>query len=172
MPDERLLDRLPVDVNVPVGHADVVPGNSDDPLHEVLARLLCLVVAVGILEDQNVVAVNRAVGKHVPKPSGLVGKRNLVHQQVVADEERVLHRAGWNLKRLEHEGGPKNRQDDSHDQRFNGISRRRFFKGRRHDAPCFFPAARAEVPPRVVRRLSYFAPCPAHSGPPLPSPQR
>ena len=57
-------------------------------------------------------------------------EHELVDQQMIADEQVVLHRAGRNLERLHDERADEQRQDDGDDDRFEVFADGRFLKAR------------------------------------------
>ena len=73
-----------------------------DPLDEVALRLL------RELEHDHIAALDRP-GRVEAEAAGVV--EHLVHQQVVADQQVLLHGAGGDLERLEDEGAYEERED-------------------------------------------------------------
>ena len=55
----------------------------------------------------------------------LRAEHELVDQQMVADEQVLLHRAGRNLERLDDERPDEQREDDRDDERLEILARRR-----------------------------------------------
>src|SRR5215472_17518057 len=72
-----------------------------------------------IMKDHDVAAVDRFIGKQMP-PHSPLGVMDFIDQQVVADQQRILHRRRGNLKRLLEERDNKDRTDDGYQQRLNG----------------------------------------------------
>jgi hypothetical protein len=118
--DVGLVEGRAVDQHLLVAQLQRVAGQPDDPLDEVAIRLL------GVLEDDDVTPADRVDRQQ--RPFGRAeGRREdeLVHQQVIADEQVVLHRAGGDLEGLDDEGADEQRQDDRHADRFEVFARRR-----------------------------------------------
>ena len=114
-----------------------VARDRDDPLHEVLSRLLGLVV-VRILKNDYVITMDLLVGKKMVKRGRVRRKSKFVDQEVVAYQEGVLHGPGRNLEGLHHKRGAKHRQDHSDDQRFKRVTEARFLVGINHAVPLSF----------------------------------
>ncbi len=96
--DVRLLQLLPVAVHHPVAKVDVVAGNADDALHHIQARFRRRE------KDDDIAALNLPVRDHRARPPGFRGQGHAVDEDVVADEQGVLHRAGGDLEGLQVEG--------------------------------------------------------------------
>ncbi len=74
----------------------------------------CCARVHGIMEDDDVTAANGPVWQEgLPVAAG--AEAGLVHQQVVADQQSVFHRAGWNPKSL-HDKGDDEQRDDQRQQ--------------------------------------------------------
>ncbi len=82
-----LILRNAVQVHNAVLQVDLVAGQADAAFDEDEVRLL----GVGLVEDDDVAALNGAV-VHNGRPLGGWRQRDAVDNQVVADEQRVLHR--------------------------------------------------------------------------------
>src|SRR5262245_15399411 len=96
-----------IDIDLAIDQPDSIPGNRYHPLHEMLTGIH------GILKDNDVSAMNMAIGhEKIFRRSAAVSQ--LVHQQVVTDEKRVLHRLRRNLKSLYCKGDDK---DGDHNRR-------------------------------------------------------
>src|SRR5512143_2144145 len=90
----------------------MIAGNSNDSLHKVLRRVQ------RITENDDVAALDFVVGNE-PVPDTGRTKVSFVDQQVIADQQRVLHRFGWNLERLDDESDHENGDYDSNEERLN-----------------------------------------------------
>src|SRR5204863_456439 len=88
----------------------------------------------------------------------------LVDQQVIADEQVLLHRSGRNLERLDDERADEEGEDDGDDDRFEVLADRRLLEvARRHSVsvPIFKTARNAScgistLPTRFMRFLPSF----------------
>ena len=76
---------------------NVVPGDTDDALHDIETRCFRR------QEHHDIAKVDVAVGKQRSDPVALGSKLNAIDEDMVADEQRVLHRAGGNFEGLYHE---------------------------------------------------------------------
>ena len=101
----RVRDRGPVDDQLPVGQLDVVAGQRDDALDEVGLAVL------GELEDGDLAALGH--------PEAV---DQLVHEQVVADEQRGDHRPRGDLEGLDDERADDERQPDGDDDRLDVLA--------------------------------------------------
>ncbi len=117
LPDEAARHFPSVDPRVAVLRLELVAGEGDDPLDEVLRRLL------GEREDHDVAAI----GRH-RRPQALLGVRNrravaeFVHEDVIADHERRDHRAARDLERLDDERAEAERDERRHGDRFDVLA--------------------------------------------------
>ena len=94
--DVRFVERLAVDVDLLGSELERLAGEPDDALDEVAVRL------VRVLEDDDVATPDVAHGQQLAcNRAGRRAEDELVHQQVIADEQVVLHRAGRDLERLD-----------------------------------------------------------------------
>ncbi len=55
-------------------------------------------------EHEDVTVPRRAIGNQLADPLGGWSQQDAVDENVIADQQRVLHRAGWNGERLQREG--------------------------------------------------------------------
>src|SRR4029453_13992322 len=114
--DPLALDGNAVDVEHALDHLDAVAGQADEPL-VVFGRAL-----LRQSKHYDVAALRRArpdppreqVGRERQRVVA-VAVRVFRDEQIVADEQRLLHRAGWNVERLEQKGA----DDEGDDQRMN-----------------------------------------------------
>ena len=90
-------------------------------------------------------------------------EHELVDQQVIADEQVVLHRAGRDLERLDDERPDEERQDDGDDDRLEVLAQRRLPEvlGHSLSVPIFSTARNAScgistLPTRFMRFLPSF----------------
>src|ERR1022692_391885 len=105
----RLLDRSAVNVDAFVDEAQAVSGQGYHSLHEVLRGVY------RIMEDDDISAPDLAIGqKTVPAHAAAVAE--FIHQQVIADQQRLLHgfrRDGERLhEKCDHKNGNHNRSRD------------------------------------------------------------
>ena len=100
---------------------------ADDALDEIALGLLW------VLEHHDVEALDGPDRQHGALEAGFArAEHELVDEQVVADEEVVLHRAGRDLERLDDEGPDKERQDDRDDDRLEVLAERGLLEFARH----------------------------------------
>src|SRR5437868_8712602 len=97
--------------NLPVDQLDVISRHSDHALHEMLRGIY------GIVKNNNVPSPHPLIGHH--PAAGLPSIPQLVDQQIVADQERVLHGFRGNLKRLHHKTDYEYRDDYRRKQRLD-----------------------------------------------------
>src|SRR5262249_60920931 len=123
----RLVERFAVDVDLLVLLLQPLPWQSDDALDQ---------VALGLdrrLEHDDVTASNCA-DRHQRALQTRRSRREheLVHEQMIADEQVVLHRAGRNLERLQDERPDEEREDYRDEDRFEILANRRLLEIFRH----------------------------------------
>src|SRR5262249_16486537 len=94
-----LIQLFSVAIHLAVAQVNAVTRDADDPLYNVLA----LVLFVRMDEHHNVTAMHLPVRHHRSGVGGLWRRGKAVHEEMVTDEQRVLHGAGWNHKRSHHE---------------------------------------------------------------------
>ena len=121
--DVRLVDRLSVYVHLFIPQLDGLAGQSDDAFDEVALRL------VRVLEHDDIAAVNRTDGQH----RAADGQRRraedeLVDEQMIADQEVVLHRPRRNLEGLHDPRAHKERQDHGDHDRLEVFADDRFLE--------------------------------------------
>src|SRR5437870_3748597 len=95
----------------------MIPRQPDDSLYIIrlernVVRALIIegvVWIAGILKDDYVPAPDFALRQK--RQLGAGAKNKLIYQQVIADRNCVLHRAGWNLDRLD----DKSHAEQGHD---------------------------------------------------------
>src|SRR5581483_874255 len=99
--DVRLVKLFSVAIDHAIAQMDAIPRHSDDALHHVQPRLSRR------QENHDVASPDVAIGQQGAHP--LCGRRKLftIYKHVVADQQRVLHRTGWNLKGLNDKGDDK-----------------------------------------------------------------
>src|SRR4029079_9865503 len=95
--DVRLAHGGTVDDHLLIDEADVIARNTDHTLHEVLRWMH------RVTEDDDVAAMDLGVGKNV-SPESAAGVMDLIDEQVIADQQGVLHRFRGDLERLDDEG--------------------------------------------------------------------
>src|SRR5439155_870212 len=119
-------ERSAVHVHLAAADLDPVAGRPDDPLDEVSPLVL------RVLEHDDVAPVRAAEARHVPR-----GERHLrteeefVHEDVVADEQRVHHRAGRDREGLDHERPDDEGEEDRDPDRLHVLAQRRLPLGLR-----------------------------------------
>src|SRR5260370_9740766 len=96
----------------------MVSRETDDPFHEML------VVGIGILENNNVAALQLKIGQNLFVPSARSAKNELIYQQVVADQKGAFHRSRWDLESLNDKASAKQGQNHRHEQRFQVFGQR------------------------------------------------
>src|SRR5271169_6570766 len=106
MHDVRLIQQLSVDVNVPINELEVVARQSDEAFHKML------MVGIRIFEDDDVAALQWPVWQKLFIPRTGAAKNEFVHQEMIAHEQRALHRGRGNLERLNDKAGAKEGEDD------------------------------------------------------------
>ena len=135
--DVRLVEQFSVDVDLLIDDFEVVAGEADDALHEVR------MILIRKFEDDDVAALETAVGKKLVVPLAAAAKDELVDEQVIADEQGAFHGLRRNFEGLNNETGAEEGEDDGDEQRFEifgergliqvYVSRRRFgFRDRGH----------------------------------------
>ena len=154
--DVRFVERLTVDVDLLGSQLDGIAGQADDSLDEVTLRL------VRILEDDNVTALDVTNRHDRAIEAGRRPEYELVDEQVVADEQVVLHRSGGDLERLHHPRADEEREDHRNDDGFEVLTDRRLtIGGCHHSWPTFSTARKASCgistrPTRFMRFLPSF----------------
>src|SRR5450755_286901 len=106
MVDVGLFEFLAVQVDLLVYELDVVARNTHAALHESLANI------DRITEHDDVAALDVFVRQKVLGDRAGRGVGQLVHQEVIADEQRILHGACGNHESLDQRGGAEEEQDD------------------------------------------------------------
>ena len=92
----------------------MVAGNSDDALHKVDRGIQ------RIVEDDDVAALYLVIGQNPTRQVG-VAEVQLVHQQVIANQQSILHGFGRNLERLRNERNNENRDDNDFHEPLDGF---------------------------------------------------
>src|SRR5208337_163096 len=108
----RLVERLAVDVDLLIDNFQVIPGQTDDTFYEMR------MVLVGIFENNDVAALQVAIGKKFFVPLAAPAENKFVDQQVIANEQGALHRRRGNLEGLDDEAGAEQRENDGNQERF------------------------------------------------------
>ncbi len=114
----RLIQLLAVAVHHTVPQMNLVSGNADDALHHEEALFL------GRQEHHDVASPDVAVGQQRSQPARLGGKLLAVHEHVIPDEQRVLHRTGGNFKCLQDK-----RDDEQARDQHSCQGRQKFHRG-------------------------------------------
>ena len=90
---------LSVDENLLIANLHGIAGEPNDPLDEVTALPEGLAAILRELENDDIGAFRLANGQKTPVHSWYLHAVNkLVHQQVITDQQRVLHRSRGNFK--------------------------------------------------------------------------
>ena len=106
----RLRDAGTVYVHSVAHDADVVSGQTDDALHVVR------MIVEGKFEDDDVAVADRPVGQQMLVPGAAAFEDKFVHEKVIADQKRRLHRFGRNLERLDDERGAEQGEQNGDEQ--------------------------------------------------------
>ncbi len=102
---------LAVAIDDTIAQVDVVARDAHDPFHDKQTLFL------GRKEHNNVIAADVAVRQKRPQPMRRRRELLPVHEYVVADQQRVLHRTGGNLKRLQYKCNDEQAGDQHSRQR-------------------------------------------------------
>ena len=94
------------------------PGRPIDTFH------VMRMIVKRKLENDDVAAADARYGRNFV-PGAAAAKYKFVHQQMVADQQRRLHRLRGNLESLHDERGAKKREQNGDQQRFGNIRRAR-----------------------------------------------
>src|ERR1700682_2144074 len=105
-----LLQRFAIDIDLLIDQLYVISRQTNHTLHKVL------MILVWIFKNDDIPSLQRTVREHLLIPCAAPSKNELVHQQVVANQERSFHRSGRNLERLYDKAGPKQGQNYSYEQ--------------------------------------------------------
>ncbi len=121
------LDELPaVHEHLAATDLDPVTGRPDDPLDEISLLVL------RVLEHDDVAPVRVPEARHAPVGERQLGaEEELVHEDVIADEQRVHHRTRRDREGLDHEGTDDEGQEDRDPDRLHVLTERRLPLGLR-----------------------------------------
>ena len=97
MQDIGLVQSLAVAIDDPVAQMNVIAGNPDNAFYDIQARCFRR------QEHHDVAKVDVAVGKQRANPVALGSKLNAIDEDMVTDQQRVLHGTGGDFERLYHE---------------------------------------------------------------------
>src|SRR5271166_4652854 len=111
-----------IDVNMFVDEPHPVAGDRNNAFHEMLLRI------DGIAKDNDVLPLNGVV-RQEPFPKVRMSVVDLVHQKVVTDEQRLLHRLRRDLKRLHNKGYDEDRDDNRGGERLQRVHAARMAAG-------------------------------------------
>src|SRR6185295_9005888 len=108
--------------------ADAIARYTDDSLHivsqnrPVVRTIVTLWIEriAGILEDDDVATLDFSLGQERKRHARR--KDEFVHEQMIADRDRVLHRACRDLHCLNDEGHTEQRHDDRHHRRLEVLA--------------------------------------------------
>src|SRR4029077_13722688 len=104
---------LAIAINLLVNDFDPIARHSDNTLH------VMRMVLERKFEYDNVAAANGTIGQHRFIPGIAAAKNELVYEQMIAHQQSGFHGLRRNLKGLDDEGSPKERQNYGHEQRFD-----------------------------------------------------
>ena len=117
---EGLVQLAAVDVDGLAAKLQRLAWQADDALDEVPVRL------DGIFEHDDVTASDGADRQNRPFERRRRGTEDeLVHQQVIANQQVLLHRSGRDLEGLHDEGADEQRKDHRDDDRLEVLAQRR-----------------------------------------------
>ena len=119
MQNVGFVQRYAVAIHDSVAQMNPVAGHADDPLHHIHASRC----RVRMQEDHDLAALRVAIGKQRPHPRSLGRKLDAVHEHMVADQQRVLHRTRRNLERLHHKRDDEQSGDQHRRQRRQKLDR-------------------------------------------------
>src|ERR1700733_3194867 len=126
--DARARHRFVVQIDLTVDDLDAVAGKADAALDEIFAVFRR--IDVRHLEDDHVAALRlrcedaTGYGRESERERvAAVAISELLDEQIVADEQRRLHRAGRNVERLEKEGADHERNKERVDDRLDGFGK-------------------------------------------------
>ena len=115
--DVGLIEPCAVDVHALVLQLDGFARQPDDALDEIALRIL------RILEHDHVLALDRLHREHrALGPGDGRAEHELVHQQMIADQQVLLHRPGRYLERLDDERADEERQHDGDNERLEVLA--------------------------------------------------
>src|SRR2546423_5139671 len=106
----RLVQRFSIDVHILIDELQMIPWQTDDALHEVL------VVLKGILENNDVATLERAVRQQFFVPRTTATENEFIDQEMVADQKGSLHGSGGNLESLNNEAGAEESENHGDEQ--------------------------------------------------------
>src|SRR5271169_5346103 len=92
----RFIQRLAVAIHHAVPQVNPVSGHANDALHDIKSR------GLGRQKHHDIPKPHVPIGKQRAHPRTPGRELDAVHKNVIADQQRVLHRTRWNLKRLHH----------------------------------------------------------------------
>src|ERR1700722_1441336 len=101
----RFSQRRSIDEHLPIHQPDTISRHANYALHKVLRRVH------RIMKHHNVAAMNATVGHHVVREAA-TSIAEFIDQQVIANQQRILHGGRRNLERLHHECNHKYSNDD------------------------------------------------------------
>jgi len=115
-----LLKRFAVDINGAADHLERVAGHPHQPLDISYFR------AIGILENYDIPASGRLIGKYRVQQSGLNSIDKLIDEEMVANQKVGFHGSRGNLEGLDHVSSGEQRDNGSDDDGFKIFPNRRF----------------------------------------------
>src|SRR6185312_8755518 len=113
----RLVQANAVQVHLLVDDANAVAGHADATLDESLTDI------DGIAEHDDVAAFYVGIRQKILAHGAVWSERQLIHQQVVADQKRVFHGTRRNYIRLYQRCGQKQQQEDGDGPLSDGAAR-------------------------------------------------
>src|SRR5712664_3158598 len=102
----------------------MVARESDHSLHKVL------VILKRVFEDDDVAALQRAVGQNLFVPGAASTEDKFIDQQVIADQQGSFHGGRRNFERLDNKSGAEKREDYGDKQGLDILGQRRFIAAR------------------------------------------
>ena len=113
---------------------DVIYLIRNDSSESVSARIFS---KTGIFENYNVAAPYFALRQK--RNRFAAGRKDeFVNQQIIADQNRILHRTGRNRYGLQNKRHPENRHNQGHDKRFEILSKSAFRRSGRFFVGFYF----------------------------------
>src|SRR6185437_2379294 len=113
-----LVERYAIHIDPAVNQAKLVAWNANDSLDEMDAGI------DGIVKHDDVAAANWPVRNDLV-PEAVLTEVEFVDEQIVANQQCILHRLGGNLKRLHNEGHHENRDYEGAGKRLDHLTPRR-----------------------------------------------
>ena len=107
---------MPVDINLLVDDANAIAGQADDALDVVR------MIVERKFEDDNVAAANGPVGQKLFVPGAGAFEHEFIHEQMVADQKRRLHRLRRDFEGLHDESGAEESEQNRDQKRLDEVA--------------------------------------------------